>query len=538
MNIMISYLLTTTLGLILFYLLYKLFLSRETFFKLNRFLLLGGIIMGLFTPLLTNFIPIEESTIPVVYLPTYGIQDTSNWIKKTIEANNQSFFSWSLLVSNIYILGFVFSMVLFIKGIIRIYHLKRYAKVTKYMNYALAHTAEVHSPFSFGNTIFISTQIIIPLNDLEKILLHEEAHVKQKHTRDVIFLELLKIIFWFNPIIYYYDRELRNIHEYLADKAVLDNTSTKQYGKLLIKQSVLGLKIKFANHFIYSQLKNRISMMVRKRSSKYSYSKYILIYPIAIVLISSIAIQSSCNISPQAEAEINPDTLFASLMDNFSEEYENPNSELKKSLDFYLNKDSLNDPTSAINRYNATYRKTTTQALIEAYGELYDDPNIDTSTHNFIEEHFAERLEKDSLFDIAEHMPSKEAIQFVAENTSLTKNDVEQIPMFPGCLNTGEVAQQTCSNQKLMTFISNKLKYPQTAKKNKTEGRVIISFIVDTDGSIKNAKIVRNIKDGCGAEALRIVNSMNDMPQKWTPGKKNGKNVAVRMVLPFSFSLS
>ena len=94
---------------------------------------------------------------------------------------------------------------------------------------------------------------------------HELAHVRQKHSFDVLLLEILCIAFWWNPVVWFYKKSLREVHEFLADEAVLKTNNRKQYGQLLIKQSHFRMSIALGNHFTQSQLKNRIMMMTRIR---------------------------------------------------------------------------------------------------------------------------------------------------------------------------------------------------------------------------------------------------------------------------------
>jgi protein TonB len=116
---------------------------------------------------------------------------------------------------------------------------------------------------------------------------------------------------------------------------------------------------------------------------------------------------------------------------------------------------------------------------------------------------------------------------------------VEQMPRFPGCESIGgdNSARAECANKKLMEFIYSNIQYPAIARENNVEGTVVIQFVVDTDGSITDAKIVRDIGAQCGEEALRIVELMNHMPEKWTPGKQRGRAVKVLYMLPVKFKL-
>ncbi len=116
---------------------------------------------------------------------------------------------------------------------------------------------------------------------------------------------------------------------------------------------------------------------------------------------------------------------------------------------------------------------------------------------------------------------------------------VEQRPRFPGCENEAgdNAAKEKCAQQKMLEFLYKNIKYPAIAKENGIEGSAVISFVVEKDGSITDTRIVRDVSGGCGKEALRVVNMMNNMPQKWTPGKQRGRAVRVQYNLPVKFKL-
>ena len=113
------------------------------------------------------------------------------------------------------------------------------------------------------------------------------------------------------------------------------------------------------------------------------------------------------------------------------------------------------------------------------------------------------------------------------------------MPRFPGCENEGgdHKAKKQCADKKMLQFIYKNIKYPAIARENGVEGTVVIQFVVEKDGSIKDAKIVRDIGAQCGGEALKVVQMMNSMGQKWTPGKQRGKSVRVQFNLPVKFRL-
>lgn len=114
---------------------------------------------------------------------------------------------------------------------------------------------------------------------------------------------------------------------------------------------------------------------------------------------------------------------------------------------------------------------------------------------------------------------------------------VEDMPRFPGCENEPKEKRIDCANQKLLQFIYKNIKYPPIAKENGIEGTVVIQFVVDQSGTITDATIVKDIAGQCGQEALRVVQLMNNMGEKWIPGKQRGRPVKVRYTLPVKFRL-
>lgn len=115
----------------------------------------------------------------------------------------------------------------------------------------------------------------------------------------------------------------------------------------------------------------------------------------------------------------------------------------------------------------------------------------------------------------------------------------EVSPLFPGCDSVVDAeALKSCSENKLLHYLYGKIKYPEYALQHGIEGRCVITFVVEKDGKISHAKILKDIGGGCGEEALRVVHSMNELPQPWIPGKHKGQIVRVRFNLPVKFQLA
>ena len=141
-------------------------------------------------------------------------------------------------------------------------------------DYVLVHTDRVHLPFSFGRYLFWSSRFELEAGEARQILHHEATHIRQWHTLDVLILEVAGILFWWHPLVYGFRHALRQVHE------VLEVTTRKQYGTLLLLQLQPGLRPALANHFFQSQLKSRIRMMTRPPSRRQAALRYLLTLPL------------------------------------------------------------------------------------------------------------------------------------------------------------------------------------------------------------------------------------------------------------------
>ncbi|MEM0992295.1 MAG: TonB family protein [Bacteroidota bacterium] len=283
---MFSYILQVTLCWTAFYVLYRSLLRKETFFHINRWYLLGTLVMGLLIPLIDwqpspaiEGHPTYETTIQPIQVQMWQLE-------QSIEAASQPFaIDFMDVLLAVYLSGVCFFFALLLHGLWKIWRLYRISEVEQQGNIKVVYTPEAHLPFSFFHLLFWSKAHEAALAEKAQILRHEEAHIYQWHTLDVLFLELLNIVFWCSPILYFYRKSLRTTHEYLADALVLENTKRKEYGHLLLKQSLSGVQIALANHFIHSQLKDRILMMTRNKSRKRNLMKYLPLLPILLLAV-------------------------------------------------------------------------------------------------------------------------------------------------------------------------------------------------------------------------------------------------------------
>jgi len=283
---MLQYSLEVGICWAILYLIYIAFLRRETFFSINRWYLLSSLALGLLIPVLRT-IPIAfQEEVVVVNEALYFISAGPQLIAANITApsETESILSLNNLLLLVYSLGVLLVGSRFLIGLLKIKKLHASGLKTDKGSFTLVETAKFHLPFSFLNCVYFSKEM--PINDnIEKILKHELTHVESWHTLDVLFTEVLQVLFWFNPLIILYKKAIKESHEYVADASVLQDTSQKIYGQILLRQSQSGLQIALANHFFHSHIKKRLTMMKQKKSKRPAMIKYLFALPVILLLM-------------------------------------------------------------------------------------------------------------------------------------------------------------------------------------------------------------------------------------------------------------
>ncbi len=273
------YLIQVTLCWAIFYALYWLMYRQETFFVANRLYLLLTLVLGLLLPLDFSKLLFVQNTSNNEYITVY-LRELSVGASQMESATKEFSLSYQHIIYAVYGVGVLFFAIRFLIGLIKIYTIKANSQIKQCDGYFLAKTKEIHLPFSFWNTIYWSEEVE---NDA-LILRHEVAHIQQRHSIDVLFVELLSIVFWCSPLVYCYKKSLRAVHEYLADAAATQAYSKQEYGAMLIRQLQSGMQPTIANSFISSQIKQRFAMMLKSSSPCAAYIKYIVCAPLIFIL--------------------------------------------------------------------------------------------------------------------------------------------------------------------------------------------------------------------------------------------------------------
>ena len=438
MGVFLIHILKSSACLALFYLCYRMLLSKETFHRFNRILLLSIIMLSFLLP----FIEVTMQKMPemtVFFLLLEEAMETYETQHLDVLAETPNRFPWNTLIFSVYVSGTLFFLLRHAWSIGRMLCLLRTCRkeeredgITLYI-----HQAKV-APFSWMKLMAISEE------DLEKhseaILAHERAHIRNHHSWDLLLAQACVFLQWFNPAAWLLKKELQTIHEYEADEYVIRNGMDASTYLLSMIEKTVGTRLfTIANNFNQSLLAKRVTMLNKGKSRPWARLKYLYVLPISALAIVAFA-----------RSEV-------------SNPFMPSNNQLQ-----YLNEMIV------------------TGYVPQKTGQADVDEKIKTGT--------VKRETTTPMNGIPSYLTSKsEALKFFARNT----------------------------------------KYPISALKAKVEGRVLVKFVVERDGSISDIDIYKGVSPDLDAEAIRVLNMM----PKWISDKQKGEKEAETFIMPISFRL-
>jgi TonB family protein len=300
----------------LMYLIYFLLFENETIHQFKRIYLPASLIFSIIIPLVNIdiFIPFISESLKQFYAYLYAVQSVEieisaeNFIIPVQETVTTNSISWQTIVILLYVLVTLLFIFRLIRNISKIILSTKGKDYIKYANAKIILIEEKSIPYSFGNCIFLNKENYVKGNIQDEIIIHEYEHVKQKHSTDIIFIELLIAIFWFNPIFYLYRKKIKQNHEFIADNAVINiKQNIPHYQALLLdntcEETKMELVIKFS---YYLNTKNRFIMMAKSTSKVRAICAKFALIPVVLVAIcifsSKTIAQSVKNILPQQES--------------------------------------------------------------------------------------------------------------------------------------------------------------------------------------------------------------------------------------------
>lgn len=475
MGELFSYTLVSGIILLSLYLPYKLLLARERQHGFNRAVMICMYVVAVTVPLLPRIsFPVgetaNEAATTVVGNITIGpltggiiAPETPVWIRVVL---------W------IYIVGIIATLLKFLWSYLRLVHIIRQGYMEKREGYTLVIVDKAGiSPFSWRKYVVVGDPQ--DADEHSAVMVHELRHLSAGHSVDIFIAQLYAILVWYNPVSWLMIDELKTVHEYEADEAVIDSAANlKEYQMLLIKKTAGARLPSLANSLNHSKLQKRVTMMYQSKSKlagKFS----------TLALLPALAIGMAV-VSIPAVASVISDASEATLMESSHK----------------VNKNSDNAETAAVPAVSVSDAMASSEAYasesIDAISEM-DEPVSENAVEDPVEAELPAEKERGEVY--------------VA---------VEKQAEFPGGI------------QALMQWLSVNVRYPEDAMKNDAQGRVIVKFVVNPDGSISDPTVLKSVEPSLDQEAIRVVMAM----PKWEAAENNGQKVASYFNLPIAFKLS
>ena len=474
MGILFVYILKSSFCLAVFYLFYRLLLSRETFHRFNRIALLGILLLSCLLPFVEVSVrrPVEMYQTMMTWEQWLLLADLAGTETHAVQVQ-ENVVTWIQGLLLVYLFGILFFMLRNIYSLFGLWVLLKSGRREKVSDYVvtvvkavlIVHERDI-SPFSWMRYIVISQKDLH--ENGREILTHELAHIRNRHSWDLFAADICIFFQWFNPAAWLLKQELQNIHEYEADETVInEGVDARQYQLLLIKKAVGTRLYSMANSFNHSKLKKRITMMLKEKSSPWARLKFLYVLPVAAIAVTAFA-------RPEVSETVEEISAV-----------------------------KVNDLTAIVET-----------KVAESSGQLLPVQSVPKDSVN--------RKSKVAVQQMDELVVVGYASKDSVKDREPVFNVVEQMPSFPGGM------------EALMQYLAKNMRYPVEAQKNKVQGRVVVGFIVSKDGDIKKAHILRGVDPELDAEAIRVIESM----PRWMPGMQRGKAVAVSYTLPVMFRLT
>lgn len=520
-----AYFLKVNVAFVLFYAFYRLLFYKDTFFKLRRASLLAFFGLALLYPLLniqewvkeqepmTEVIQIYSAMLPEMIVTPEVVVKT-DW--KGILLSASSYMYWGVMA-----LLFV-RFFIQLSSILLLAYRSRRTVIHGVPVYRLDKPA---GPFSFFKMIFIHPESHSE-KEIDEILTHECTHVFQWHSVDVMICELITVICWVNPFAWLLKREVRHNLEYLADNTVIQSgydCKSYQYHLLGLAHHYQAAATLY-NSFNVLHLKNRISMMNKKRSHGIGRTKYLIFIPLAAFLMLLSNIEAVARITGEIAAEAVAGVKEATEISVLSED------------DVKVSGQVIDDFNGPVIGANVIVKGTNVGTITDTEGYFV----LETTKNAVLRFSFPGMKAKEvAVKDVQGKLkvqlysdgsaqgsqsappPPPMSPQISTDPSDLVFTVVEVMPEFPG----GQGA--------LLQFLAKSIKYPVIAQQNGIQGRVTCSFVVGKDGVIRNIEVIRGVDPSLDLEATRVISMM----PKWKPGMQKGKEVNVKYTVPVTFRL-
>ncbi|EDP98177.1 M56 family metallopeptidase [Kordia algicida OT-1] len=495
---MIAYFIKVVAFQLLFLLSYDLFLKKETFFSWNRIYLICSSLISFALP----FIKLEsfQKAVPqeyVVLLPEIVLTP-----EKTV-APIEPVWNWFLII------GIVISSILFIYKIGQLLRLRFKGRFIKYDKYTIVTLPKSTMAFSIFNYVFIGEDI--EETKIDDILSHELVHVHEKHSLDLLYFEILRILCWFNPLVYIYQKRISELHEYIADAAVVKHKNKSDYYEKLLAEVFQTQHFSFTNQFFkHSLIKKRIIMLTKQKSREILKLKYLVLVPILIMSL----LYTSCEETSITDSQDKVETVDA-------------NAKKAQLQDLVKELNQLNENLEKNQILSESQYEKQTQLLEEIANLISDqDEKLQSNLGEMRSYEEYVKARKKSIAEVNNYSElEQEAIEFKL---------IDKAPVFPGCEGLATLEElKNCFSKKVQIHVNHNFN-TKKADEAGLEGlnRIFVKFIVDENGEIKEV-FARAPHPVLKEETERVIKSL----PKFTPAEKDGKTVSVKYMLPIVFKI-
>ncbi|MDI1304351.1 MAG: M56 family metallopeptidase [bacterium] len=563
---MIDFLIKSSITLFVLLAVYHLFLEKEKIHIFNRFYLLFSLVFSMVIPFITIEIiqevvqrPVNAGSIQILQGSAIAVEET-NYFEIGL---------WSL-----YLLVTILLAIRFISNITKISSKIKSKTPIAYKNAKLILVPEKTLPHTFLNTIFINETEYNNRKIEAELYTHELTHVSQKHTLDILFIEILKTLFWFNPIFIFYKKAIQLNHEFLADeKVVTSYNNVPFYQSLLLSKANVNQPFYLASNLNYLITKKRLIMMTKTTSKTKSLLKKIALIPLftSLILLLCIEMVAQGN-SQKGESTISKDKKKDIYYAGVRLIVKDSHKKIlinKKYEDLTLNERRLyisevsasakkNPPTAK--EFNNWRNDVNFRGILDTKGIINSDlsqytykdiatfakydniihngkkfePHMNhyfLQTNSYFEKH-SKKTNQKSYFKVIEKTIKDGSIKnpVILKDLSKRKDISKVIPANKDKNNPITAIQQPefpKGMNEFYKFMGANYKIPTELKGN---GRVYIKFMVEKDGSLSEFEILRDIGFGTGEEAIRVLK----LSPKWIPGKDKDKPVRVQYSLPIT----
>lgn len=522
---LLTYLAKLSAYWIALYVLYALFLRRQTFLRWNRTYLLGSLVLAFALPLVQY--PQAAPPLPVVY------QVSAASFTVVGEVPSPSLLTWENVLWLVYGVGVLIMLVRLVRQCLHLFSfLQKGERIPMDDHTLVLLENDAIGSFSFLNQVAISPADYA--QNFDTILTHELVHVRQRHSWDILFVEILQVVFWFNPVLLLYKKALQEVHEYLADQQiVLVQAMTNhrdRYAEFLISYALNGPMVGtqtnvLTNQFFNRQaslsklLKSRITMLYKHKNSKWSLGKYAavaLLIGFASLMVASCereVMPSAASGEGMVRGDINVTGIINSPDHKPVRGATVSDSQGKKGvITDAAGRFSLKVPAGTDLKVSAPGLGAMDLKVNPKYKNADYDVTLSTQDGKPNNMVFSPSADKQSV---------KVTVQTGEVNGEMIFTVVEKNPEYPGGI------------QEMFQFLGENIKYPEAAAKAHVSGKVFVNFVINSEGEIRDIKILKGLGFGADEEAVRVVSTM----PRWTPGMQDGKPVNVRYNLPIMFQL-